>query len=404
MKKFLIIFILILVVNTGLKSFAVDEIQNNNNKPTLISFIYINGSNDLSYKNRLKFKDAFERDVKELHPIMIEGFEKDALAQNLFLKNGKYKINPEPVMFYWGDRSLNEVKNIDKGLENAKNYTPRIAGKVRSIFAHCLHDAVWVQKYQNMSPVIDDLQKIVKEQTDKGHKVVLFGYSAGSFITYNYFLHKFTSIVPNELVANAQNEEIMEIINSTPVQPTCLDALLETELIKLDVSGKFQRNSDIENFKKKYPELDKQTNLTCFKNDNIKGVVNFASPLVLFYSDATDATTSINFLSQLMIKNIVENDIFFLIVNYRNDPFGFPSAENITMKKLQSSNNVLAKYFKAGNGFIFNKSDIYVPRTFITAHLAYWSTPKRFVKGIIKAYNEGYTNFYSSSLAEKVIK
>ena len=61
MKKFLIIFFLILVANLNLKSFATNEIQNNTNRQ-LITFIYINGSNDLSYKNRLKFKENFEKD------------------------------------------------------------------------------------------------------------------------------------------------------------------------------------------------------------------------------------------------------------------------------------------------------------------------------------------------------
>lgn len=396
MKKVLITIFSVLLISLGAKSFAYDS-SNDYSKPTLITFIYLNGSNDLSYKNRLKFKETFEKDVKKLHPKMVEGFSNDALAKKLFLKDGKFQINPEPIVFYWGDRSLNEIKNIDNGLNTAKQYTPRIAQKVRSIFAHCLHDAIWIQKYQNMEPVIDDLQKVVKAETDKGRKVVLFGYSAGSFITYQYFLHKFTSIVPNELVANNQNEEITEIIRNTPVQPTCLDALIETDLINLDVSGKFQPNSDIENFKTNYPKLDEKTQMACFKNDAVKGVVNFASPLILFYSDITDASTNINFLSQLMVKTIVENDIFFLTVNYRNDPLGFPSTENITMKKLQTTNSILAKYFKNGNGFIFNKSDIYVPRTFITAHMAYWATPKRFVKGIINAYNDGYTNFYSLS-------
>ena len=309
MKKFFIIFSIILLANFSLKSEACTQ-GTNCDKQSLITFIYLNGSNDLSYKNRLKFRETFEKDVKELHPKMIEGFENDELSQKLFLKNGQYKINPEPVIFYWGDRSLNEIKNIDNGLNSAKKYTPRIAQKVRSIFAHCLHDAIWVQKYQNMTVITDDLQKIVKTETDKGNKVVLLGYSAGSFITYQYFLHKFTSIVPNELVANTQNQEITEIINSTTVQPTCLDALLQTNLVNLDISGKFQPNSDIENFKTEYPKLDEITNLACFKNNEIKGVINFASPLILFYSDITDASTSINFLSQLMVKNIIYITLF----------------------------------------------------------------------------------------------
>jgi hypothetical protein len=49
---------------------------------------------------------------------------------------------------------------------------------------------------------------------------------------------------------------------------------------------------------------------------------------------------------------------------------------------------------KRHNGFIYNKSNNYVPRTFVTAHLAYWDTPKRFAKAIVKAFNEGYPHFY----------
>ena len=50
--------------------------------------------------------------------------------------------------------------------------------------------------------------------------------------------------------------------------------------------------------------------------------------------------------------------------------------------------------FNKGKGFIYNKSNNYVPRTFVTAHLAYWDTPKRFAKAIVKAFNEGYPHFY----------
>ena len=90
-----------------------------------------------------------------------------------------------------------------------------------------------------------------------------------------------------------------------------------------------------------------------------------------------------------MSKNIIENNVFYLTVNYNNDPFGFSNAENFTYKKLRALNNA-----KQGNGFIYNKSNNYVPRTFVTAHLAYWDTPKRFAKAIVKAFNEGYPHFY----------
>lgn len=387
MKKLLIILIASifwLVVNSA----AIAK------EPTMVTFIYINGSNDLDYSHRLAFKESFEKDVQKMHPQMVKGFEEDPFICSNFLKNGKYKINPEPVVFYWGDKSLVEVEQIDKDLLSAKKYTPKIAAKVRSVFTHCLHDAVWVQKYQNMSVVIDDLQTVVKKETDKGNKVVLFGYSAGSFITYQYFLNKFTSIIPKELAAQSSSAEIMEIVEKYPAKPTCLDALMETDLVRLTATGKFYTNKNINTFEKNYHKLDEKTKMACFQSNQVKGVVNFASPAILFYSDVADASTSLNFLSQLMIKNIVENDIFYLTVNYRNDPLGFPVEQNLTLKQLQGSKSALAKYFKAGNGFFYNKSDIYVPRSFITAHMAYWETPKRFVKGVVKAYNDGFVNFY----------
>lgn len=392
MKKFILLVFILLSFTFGQACSATE--------PTNISFIYINGSNDLSYKNRLKFKETFENDVKKMHPIMMQGFEEDELGKKMLLQNGKYKINPEPIIFYWGDRSLNEIKNIDSGLNSAQHYTPKIAQKIRSIFAHCLHDAIWVQKYPNMGPLIDDLQKLVKTETDKGNKVVLLGYSAGSFISYQYFLNKFTSINPKELYGTKNNTELQEIIANNPVKPTCLDALIESDLVRLDASEKFHTNNNVETFKNNYPNLDEKTEKVCFKDTSIKGVINFASPLILFYSDITDANTDINFLSQLMLKNIIEKDIFFLTVNYRNDPLGFPNNENLTIDKLKNSNSIIAKYLKPGKGFVYNKSDIYVPRTFISAHMAYWKTPKRFVKGVIKAYNDGFSTFYGLNCSE----
>ena len=153
--------------------------------------------------------------------------------------------------------------------------------------------------------------------------------------------------------------------------------------------------TDFEVFKKNYLSMDEYTAKACFNGGVVKGVVGFASPARLFYSDFINEDTSINRISRLMAKSIIENDVFYLTVNYSNDPFGFSNSENFTLKKLQSDSQVLNTGFKGGKGFIYNKSNNYVPRTFITAHLAYWSTPKRFSKAIVKAFKEGYPHFYS---------
>ena len=359
-----------------------------------ISFIYINGSNNLAYNNRLKFKTAFVENVKKLHPQIKQRFEQDELINEIFLQNGRYKINPEPITFYWGDRSLNVVETLDRDLKSASKYSPKIAHQARTIFAHCLHDAVWVQKPQNMSGVLEDLHKIVSEEVKKGNKVVLLGYSAGSFVTYQYYMNKSDSINPVEIASGKYGTEIDEFIATTSVKPTCFDALVDADIIKYNIeTGKYTPNKNIEVFKMNYAQLDNYTEKACFTGGTVKGVIGFASPARLFYSDFLDKRTNINYISSLMAKSIIENDVFYLTVNYSNDPFGFSNAENFTYEKLQKAIPTF-KNKKKYTGFIYNKSDNYVPRTFVTAHLAYWDTPKRFAKAIVKAFNEGYPNFY----------
>lgn len=388
MKKW---FLLLVLLFFGASCFNPAEAVQ---EPTGVTFIYINGSNNLSFKNRDKFRVDFIESVQKLHPQIKKRFEKDDLIREHFLRNGEYVINPEPITFYWGDRSLKVIETIDKDLASAAKYSPKIAHQARSIFAHCLHDAVWVQKQKNMMAVLDDLHKVVRAEQEKGNKVVLLGYSAGSFVTYQYYMTKGDTIIPKEFTFNDYGSEIREFIANTPIKPTCFDALVEADLIKYNLeTGKYSPNKNMEVFKNNYANLDSYTEKACFTGGTVKGVVGFASPMRLFYSDFVDSTTSISNLSKLMARSIIENDVFYLTVNYSNDPFGFSNSENFTLKNLQENNYIPATK-RITKGFIYNKSNNYVPRTFVTAHLAYWDTPKRFSKAIVKAFNEGFPNFY----------
>ena len=389
MKKILVLFLFFVM------AFLTSNISYAEEKPTGVTFIYINGSNNLPYKNRLKFKVAFEEGVSKMHPEIKKRFENNELIQANFLQNGKYVINPEPIAFYWGDKSLSVVETLDKDLKASSKYSPRIAHQARSIFAHCLHDAVWVQKTQNMTTVLNDLHQVVEKEVSKGNKVVLLGYSAGSFVTYQYYLNKANTIIPTELVKGQYGEEVDNILKDIPVQPTCFSALTEANLLKYNPqTALYTANPDVNAFRTGYSNLDTLTQKACFVGGDVKGVVGFASPARLFYSDFVNSKTSLSNLSHLMARSIIENDVFYLTVNYSNDPFGFANAENFTARKLKQHNFVSSLDFKEGKGFIYNKSNNYVPRTFVTAHLAYWDTPKRFAKAIVAAFNEGYTNFY----------
>ena len=388
MKKFIILTSVLLSLLFVNSANAIEH-------STGITFIYINGSNNLAYNNRLKFKTAFVENVQKLHPEIKKRFEQDKLITEVFLKNGKYHINPESMTFYWGDKSLKVVETLDRDLKSASKYSPKIAHQARSIFAHCLHDAVWVQKQQNMKSVLNDLHKLITAETEKGNKVVLLGYSAGSFVTYQYYMNKVDSINPSKMAFERFNSDLEDFIINNPVKPTCFDALVEADIIKYNSkSGLYDVNKNKDVFKSNYKTLDSITEKACFKGGNVKGIVGFASPARLFYSDFIDSNTSINRISRLMAKSIVENDVFYLTVNYSNDPFGFSNSENFTYKKLEQDMPFGIKSFENGQGFIYNKSNNYVPRTFITSHLAYWDTPKRFAKAIVKAFNEGYSNFY----------
>ena len=119
MKKILALFLFFSCM------FLETNISHAAENPTKVTFIYINGSNNLAYKNRLKFKVAFIEDVNKMHPEIKKRFENDTLIKENFLKNGQYVINPEPIAFYWGDKSLDVVEVLDRDLKSSSKYSPK---------------------------------------------------------------------------------------------------------------------------------------------------------------------------------------------------------------------------------------------------------------------------------------
>ena len=41
-----------------------------------------------------------------------------------------------------------------------------------------------------------------------------------------------------------------------------------------------------------------------------------------------------------MLKYIIENGLFFITVNYREDPLGFPSTKNLTIDEMEKLANI----------------------------------------------------------------
>ena len=73
-----------------------------------------------------------------------------------------------------------------------------------------------------------------------------------------------------------------------------------------------------------YLKMDEITDKYCAPKDKVRGVVNFASPVPLFYSDMADKNYDFTFYNKYLVKYVLENGIYFLTVNFREDPLGFP--------------------------------------------------------------------------------
>lgn len=363
-----------------------------------ISFVYINGSNN----NDEKMKSWFENGVAKLHPVMKKSFEKNEDASDLFLNNGKYVINSDARIFFWGDKSKNDLGFVEQQLDLSKAFSPTIAYGVRSLIAGFLHDAIWVQKSHHMLPILDDLHNTVMKEYSEGNQVVLFGYSAGSFITYEYLFNKLPYLNAEDLfeAAGADNT-VRKFVAENPRKNTCISALSKAGLGAVTSDGKLRFNNNREISKVKYLDLDKYTEEACVPDGALKGIVNFASPLVLFYSDLADPDYELTYYNRFMLKYILEHNLFMLTVNFKEDPMGFPTTRNLTAKEFSEKAKIDIINPK---GFVYDNSKVWSKRTFLLAHTSYWSARKTFSKAVAQSFVDGYRFMLNSSDDENTKK
>jgi hypothetical protein len=385
MKKILLILFIFMMFQT--KCFA----------QTGVTFLYINGSNN----NDARMKNWYENGVKKLHPYLKKEFETNPLSQKYFLKDGKYFINKDPDIFFWGDKSHEDLSFVERNLAISKSFSTWLAYQVRYALTCFLHDAIWVQKYHNMLPILEDLHEMVKIEAQKGNKVVLYGYSAGSFITYHYLLIKapYINVIDFFSKVNATKEE-KEFVAKHPMKNTCMDALGQ-ELAVFSAAGHIVPNDANEDtFKKDYMNLDNLTDKFCIPDNAIKGIVNFGSPLVLFYSDISDPNFDLTYYNRLLFKYIIENDMFLLTVNYRADPLGFPGGRNLSIEEMEKATNI---DIEPHAGFIYDQSDTWGRNSALATHTSYWATRQIFSKAVVRAYVNGYRHEYDDYLKQKKI-
>jgi len=382
MKK--LFFVLFLSLTLQLNAFA----------KTGISFIYINGSNIKD----AKIKKWYINGIKKFHPHMKNAFEQEGFTQKRILKNGKYFIEESPLIFSWGD-SNHKNSSCANNSKTPKGPIVWFSGKIRSTATNLLHDIIWVQNYHNMNLVLDKLHKTVMAEIQKGNKIIFYGYSSGSFITYDYLLARIPYINIAELFnyANVSKQQ-RDFVSQHPMKNTCMHALVQN-FATLSAEGHIIINNDLNSFEKNYMNLNEATDKVCVPCNAIVGVVNIASPLVLFNSDISDPGFQITYYNRLLYKYIFENDMFWLTVNYREDPLSFPSGRNLTIEEIENRINLA---IEPNAGFIYDQSDT-KGGFFAMTHLHYLKRTKALANAIAKAYENGYRYQYSKCFEQKNI-
>ena len=365
---------------------------------TNLTFLYINGSNN----NDKKMKDWYTKGVNKLHPVMKKKFEKNSTIKK-WTKDNQLVITKEPDIFFWGYNSKTDLDFVKERIDISKAFSSTIAYEVRSLITQFMHDAIWVQKTHNMLPILDDLNEKVKDLDSKGQHVIIFGYSAGTFVNYQYLLYKLPDINLVKLFEKLElDEEMIAFAKNNPRKDTCLSALSSDKghIGVISNTGHLVINQNKDALKENYLKLDEVTDKYCAPH-NIIGVVNFASPIPLFYSDIADPNYELNYYNRQMIKYTLENGINFLTVNFREDPLGFPTLHNLTLEEISA---ILELELDNPTGIIYDDSSVWSKRSAFFAHTSYWSARGTFANAVVKSFVNGRKFLYDEKYQNKVLK
>ncbi|MCR4881034.1 MAG: hypothetical protein K6A44_03685 [bacterium] len=365
-----------------------------------LSFVYINGSNN----NDDKMRNWYEKGVHKLHPVMRKKFLTNSAIRKHYKDKGNISIKKEPVVFFWGYDSRNDLNFVKDNLEVSKMVSSVGAYFARNIITQCLHDAIWVQKSHNMLPILDDLNDTVLQEAKQGNKVILYGYSAGTFITYGYLMNKMRYIDLKVLLRELNaDSDIIEAADKLPLKKTCMSALSlkNGNIGTMSTEGHLVLNGNEEKLKASLAYLNDVTDRVCAPEGMVVGIVNFACPLVLFYSDIADEDYDFNYYNRLMIKYIMENGIFMITANFSEDPLGFPMSKNLTISDIEKN---IGLKINNPTGVIYDNSGIWSKRMFPFAHTAYWNARGTFSKAVVQSIVNGYKFQYNEKYQSRVIK
>ncbi len=329
----------IIIICTSLVSYSFSSLDKESN---LVDFLYIHG---VSIYDDIEMK-KFNGSAQRLHSSLAHRFQKSKKAQKSFLEDDTLKINPEAKTFFWGNLVKKDVDTINSRL-NSVTPLDKLVGKIHHIGSTAMYVGFWLGKNHNRNIVNEKLHKQL-EGHEEDKKLVIMGHSAGSIVAYFYLLYRLPYLdLYSRANRNNFSSSLLKTLSQKEHRYSCVQALLESKVARFDKQGKlvlFTENVEIKNkglleefnqqfLKEKVSNIDQYNKKFCLPRNKLKGIVTFGSPLVGIVSKSQDSE-GVD-LTQKLFKYIVKNEIFWLHVNHKDDPIGFPvDDEKITQLHL----------------------------------------------------------------------
>lgn len=366
-----------------------------------IDFIYLHGS----ARPYAEQRDEFYAYTGPMHQwVMAELYTSPEVNQGL-LEKSQYRINPEPVAFYWGDLSAEEFQVVAELMEwtDARKGTAGTVARMAQQYAILgMHDTFWISEPRNKRKVHLALHEVVSQSIAKDHKVVLFGHSAGAMAIQGYGMYHLPYLDLAEVEAHLPEGPLKDLLAGATGQ-TCIRALLESGLMEFREDGKFalklqtESVSDMKKFDKfrqaywqeKLRRLPDCTSEYCAPKSSIKGIVTYGHPGPVL--SGTIVGTEQN-LFLLFVRHIIQSGQFWINISHINDPVGYALYDELDVP--ENLSELLNLPVERGGGFLISGTESR-GATAITAHSWYWLKPAQFARVLSRTYAEGYQNRFA---------
>ena len=365
-----------------------------------LQFVYIHGAN----QNSPSSQAAFNVRVTKLHPEMTEALMQEPLAKAHLLENGTLGIAPQPINFFWGDKSHLAIEAVRRNIANPllNRGWLKLGERARQKLSYTLHDAIWVEQQTNKKAIVGELFDAVNHAGSR--PIMLMGHSAGSLVAFDFLMYRLPYLNIQDFAKDLHADPVVIAqLQAQGKQYTCLEALLSASAIRYDAQGKLvpffagiepQIPPDFlaiyrRNWMASLPGFTQQY---CLPENKVRGMVTFGSPLALFYSLVANPEKDESYLVASMVSYMLAHHIAWLHVNHWDDFIALPMPNKARILSVISTR--LGTPPVLNGGFVQNYLYLGGGATFINAHSWYWKKPKAFAQTVAKAYHQGYLDWY----------